>query len=279
MRLVKFLANAGVASRRASEPLIAAGRVTVNGEPVTDPARDVSEVDRVLVDGASVTLPGAGGLAVYAVNKPAGVVSTASDPQGRATVVSLVRSDTAPVSGRAAGHRHDRADAPDQRRRARASAHAPQLRGAKDLPRGRATRARDRRAAGKAARWGAARGRADRAGGGSAGRARHVRADDPRRPQPSGQADVRGDRPPGQTAGADRVRAVAAGRPGGGPVAAAERGRDDSARAASRLDQPADRNRAARRSDDSRQRAAGHAPQERDKRARDDGRRGQPGRP
>jgi 23S rRNA pseudouridine2605 synthase len=93
MRLVKFLANAGVASRRAAEPLIAAGRVTVNGELITDPARDVSGADRVLVDGAPVTLPESGGLAVYAVNKPAGVVSTASDPQGRKTVVSLVRSD------------------------------------------------------------------------------------------------------------------------------------------------------------------------------------------
>jgi 23S rRNA pseudouridine2605 synthase len=93
MRLVKFLANAGVASRRASEPLIAAGRVTVNGELVTDPARDVSESDRVFVDGAEATLPGANKLAVYAVNKPAGVVSTASDPQGRPTVVSLVQSD------------------------------------------------------------------------------------------------------------------------------------------------------------------------------------------
>jgi 23S rRNA pseudouridine2605 synthase len=93
MRLVKFLANAGVASRRASESLIAAGRVTVNGELVTDPARDVSDADRILFDGASVALPGSSGLAVYAVNKPAGVVSTASDPQRRTTVVSLVRSD------------------------------------------------------------------------------------------------------------------------------------------------------------------------------------------
>src|ERR1700735_1681602 len=83
MRLVKFLANAGVASRRAAEPLIAAGRVTVNDELVTDPARDVSAADRILVDGARATLPDAGGVAVYAVNKPAGVVSTASDPQGR----------------------------------------------------------------------------------------------------------------------------------------------------------------------------------------------------
>src|SRR6202042_3554574 len=63
MRLVKFLANAGVASRRASEPLIAAGRVTVNGELVTDPARDVSSADRVLVNGAPVTLPDTGGVA------------------------------------------------------------------------------------------------------------------------------------------------------------------------------------------------------------------------
>jgi 23S rRNA pseudouridine2605 synthase len=93
MRLVKFLANAGVASRRAAEPLIAAGRVTVNGELVTDPARDVSEDDRVLVDGAPATLPSASGLTVYAVNKPAGVISTASDPQGRPTVVSLVKFD------------------------------------------------------------------------------------------------------------------------------------------------------------------------------------------
>src|SRR3984957_3564768 len=93
MRLVKFLANAGFHSRRASEPLIAAGRVTVNGELVTDPARDVSAADRVLVDGAPATLPDGGGLAGSAVNKPAGVVSTASDPQGRTTVVSLVRSD------------------------------------------------------------------------------------------------------------------------------------------------------------------------------------------
>jgi 23S rRNA pseudouridine2605 synthase len=67
--------------------------VTVNGELVTDPARDVSESDRVFVDGAEATLPGANKLAVYAVNKPAGVVSTASDPQGRPTVVSLVQSD------------------------------------------------------------------------------------------------------------------------------------------------------------------------------------------
>jgi 23S rRNA pseudouridine2605 synthase len=92
MRLVKFVANAGVASRRACERLIADGRVAVGGEIVTDPARDVTAADAVTVDGGPVTLPGSDELVVHLVNKPAGVVSTASDPQGRPTVVSLVPS-------------------------------------------------------------------------------------------------------------------------------------------------------------------------------------------
>jgi 23S rRNA pseudouridine2605 synthase len=91
MRLQKFMAAAGVASRRASETVVAAGRVTVNGETVTDPARDVTERDEVRVDGCAVSAPDAQPRVVYAVHKPAGVVSTARDPQGRATVVSLVR--------------------------------------------------------------------------------------------------------------------------------------------------------------------------------------------
>jgi 23S rRNA pseudouridine2605 synthase len=91
MRLQKFMATAGVASRRASETVIAAGRVTVNGETVTDPARDVTDGDEVRVDGRPISPPQDGAQVVYAVHKPAGVVSTASDPQGRTTVVSLVR--------------------------------------------------------------------------------------------------------------------------------------------------------------------------------------------
>jgi 23S rRNA pseudouridine2605 synthase len=89
MRLQKFLAAAGVASRRASERVIAGGRVTINGATVTDPARDVADGDAVAVDGRPIGA--AGERVVYAVNKPAGVVSTAQDPQGRPTVVSLVR--------------------------------------------------------------------------------------------------------------------------------------------------------------------------------------------
>ena len=54
MRLAKYLAAAGVASRRAAEELIRAGRVTVDGEAVTDPARDVDDADAVAVDGEPV---------------------------------------------------------------------------------------------------------------------------------------------------------------------------------------------------------------------------------
>lgn len=91
MRLAKFLAHAGVASRRAAEEIIRQGRVTVAGETVTDPARDVDSSSGVEVDGAPVGLD-TPALVVYAVNKPPGVVSTVSDPQGRPTVVSLVKT-------------------------------------------------------------------------------------------------------------------------------------------------------------------------------------------
>jgi 23S rRNA pseudouridine2605 synthase len=82
------LASAGVASRRGAEELIRAGRVTIAGAEVTDPARDVSPGDAVALDGAPIDVPR--GRVVYALNKPAGVVSTARDPQRRPTVVSLV---------------------------------------------------------------------------------------------------------------------------------------------------------------------------------------------
>jgi 23S rRNA pseudouridine2605 synthase len=89
VRLAKFLAHAGVASRRAAERLIAERRVTVHGEVVTDPARDVDESSGVAVDGRAVEPEP---LEVHALNKPAGVVSTARDTHGRPTVVELVRS-------------------------------------------------------------------------------------------------------------------------------------------------------------------------------------------
>jgi len=88
MRLAKHLAHAGVASRRAAETMIAAGRVTVDGETVTDPARGVTGTEAITVDGAAVGGPPR--RVVYAVHKPAGVVSTAHDTHGRPTVVELV---------------------------------------------------------------------------------------------------------------------------------------------------------------------------------------------
>jgi 23S rRNA pseudouridine2605 synthase len=89
VRLAKFLAHGGVASRRRAEVIIGKGRVTVGGEVVTDPARDVGEGDDVRVDGSPV---GAEAREVWAVNKPAGVVSTAREPGERPAVVELVDS-------------------------------------------------------------------------------------------------------------------------------------------------------------------------------------------
>jgi 23S rRNA pseudouridine2605 synthase len=90
VRLAKFLAHGGVASRRKAEEIIGSGRVTVDGEVVTDPARDVGEGDDVRVDGSPV---GAEPREVWAVHKPVGVVSTAREPGNRPAVVSLVESE------------------------------------------------------------------------------------------------------------------------------------------------------------------------------------------
>jgi 23S rRNA pseudouridine2605 synthase len=87
-RLQKILAQAGLGSRRTCEELIAAGRVTVNGTPATLGTRADPEVDAIEVDGARVGVRQ--GLVHYLLNKPAGVVTTAADPQGRPTVVDLV---------------------------------------------------------------------------------------------------------------------------------------------------------------------------------------------
>jgi 23S rRNA pseudouridine2605 synthase len=90
MRLVKFLAHGGVASRRRAEEIIAKGLVTVGGEVVTDPAWDVGEGDDVRVNGEPVA---AEAREVWAVNKPVGVVSTAREPGSRTPVVDLVETE------------------------------------------------------------------------------------------------------------------------------------------------------------------------------------------
>jgi pseudouridine synthase len=86
MRLNAYLARAGVASRRKADELIKAGRVTVNGRP-GQLNTFVEAADRVAVDGREVAKQQ---LAHILLHKPAGVVTTASDPQGRRTVVDLV---------------------------------------------------------------------------------------------------------------------------------------------------------------------------------------------
>lgn len=83
-RLAKFLARAGVASRRDSERLIATGRVTLNGAVVAHPAVSVQDNDRVAVDGKPVASAAPARLWLY--HKPAGLVTTTRDPQGRPTV-------------------------------------------------------------------------------------------------------------------------------------------------------------------------------------------------
>jgi 23S rRNA pseudouridine2605 synthase len=91
VRLQKAISSAGLMSRRAAELLIGAGRVTIDGTVAilgdrVDPARAV-----VAIDGNRI--PIAPGLVSYLLNKPAGVVSTAADPQGRQTVVDLVPAE------------------------------------------------------------------------------------------------------------------------------------------------------------------------------------------
>ena len=87
-RLQKVLARTGIGSRRVCEELIAAGKVRVNGEIAELGRRVDPDLDKVEVDGVPLSVRE--GLVYYLLNKPAGVVTTASDPQGRPTVVQLV---------------------------------------------------------------------------------------------------------------------------------------------------------------------------------------------
>jgi 23S rRNA pseudouridine2605 synthase len=89
VRLAKYLAHCGVASRRKAEALIESGRVTVGGGVITDPARDVDERSGVAVDGEPVRPEPR---EVWLVNKPLDVVSTAREPGSRRAVTELVRS-------------------------------------------------------------------------------------------------------------------------------------------------------------------------------------------
>jgi len=87
-RIAKFPPRAGVASRRECERLIEAGRVTVNGVVVTHPATLVGKDDAFAVDGRAVA--GLEQSKIWRYHKPAGLVTTARDPQGRPTVFAAL---------------------------------------------------------------------------------------------------------------------------------------------------------------------------------------------
>lgn len=83
-RIAKAIARAGIASRRDAEALIEAGRVTLNGQVLTSPAINVTDSDRITVDGEP--LPARERTRLWLLHKPRGVVTTARDPEGRQTV-------------------------------------------------------------------------------------------------------------------------------------------------------------------------------------------------
>jgi 23S rRNA pseudouridine2605 synthase len=90
-RIAKVMARAGLCSRRDAEVWITEGRVKVNGEKLTSPARNVTESDRILVDGKP--LPDKEKLRLWRYHKPRGLLTTAKDPQGRPTVFESLPPD------------------------------------------------------------------------------------------------------------------------------------------------------------------------------------------
>ena len=95
MRINKYIASAGIASRRKADELIKDGKVKVNGAVLTEPGYDVQEGDQVEVNGNAVE--SAEKLVYYALNKPLGYITTTDDEQDRPTVLELMTDVTARI--------------------------------------------------------------------------------------------------------------------------------------------------------------------------------------
>ena len=90
-RIAKVIARAGLASRREAEAWIAAGRVAVNGTTIASPALDVTDSDRITVDGEP--LPARERTRLFLYHKPRGLMTTHADPQGRPTIFQKLSRD------------------------------------------------------------------------------------------------------------------------------------------------------------------------------------------
>jgi 23S rRNA pseudouridine2605 synthase len=90
-RIAKVMARAGLASRREAEEWIAAGRVAVNGKTISSPALNVTPNDRISVDGKA--LPQRERTRLFLFHKPAGLVTTSADPEGRPTIFDALPKD------------------------------------------------------------------------------------------------------------------------------------------------------------------------------------------
>ena len=190
MRLNAWLGRAGVASRRKADELIKTGRVTVNGEP-GQLNTFVAASDVVELDGKPLAKQR---LAYVLLHKPAGVITTSSDPRGRRTVIDLVdhparvvpvgRLDADTTGALLLTNDGELAPARAPEPRSRQGLRR-RRRGHRHARRTRRTRARRR-----------ARRRSHRARDGETPQPEPRRADDPRRPQAPGQAHACGRRPP-----------------------------------------------------------------------------------
>lgn len=90
-RIAKVIARAGLASRREAEKIIAAGRVSVNGKTIDSPALNVTEKDRITVDGKPLAEPEPPRIWLY--HKPSGLVTTTKDEQDRTTIFDMLPED------------------------------------------------------------------------------------------------------------------------------------------------------------------------------------------